>query len=831
MTYNFRVLFLLAIQLFIINFCLSQYKISGKITDTNNEDLGFVSIYIQNSTNGTLANEKGEYYLKVTPGKITIIVQHLGYISQSKTINVSKDEVVNFVLSIETFHIDEVVVNAGEDPAVPIMKKAIKKRPAYLDYPNAYQAELYIKALMKIVDAPKTFLGQELGNMEGILDSSRQGILYFSESLSNVNYAPPNKYKEEMLSSKVSGEDRGLSVNQFSYANFNFYNEYIGLFREMISPLSDVAFSYYHFYLYETFKDKNGYTINKIRVKPKSGFTPCFNGFIYIIEDLYNIQSLDFTISGKSIKNALLDSINIKQVYVPSIVDKNYWNLITQNVEFKIKVFAFKTRGSFNYIFKNYNYEKQFGKDFFNNELFVVKDDAIKNDSSYWLKNRPIELTFEERNDYVRKDSISKVTSSPAYLDSMDRKNNRFKFVDLFFGYNAANSIKKIRYGIANPISSIGFNAVEGTNIGLRPYLSKRNEDDLNVYNAQADVSYGFSDKKLKYSLDVVYNHAIRSLSSLRVGFGNDYYQYNEQGIISEYGNTFYSLVAKENAAKLFQKKYIKASWASEILNGLYINLTTEYAVRNSLTNTTEFSWFSKDKLYAANQPFSNSGELYVFDDKMLKQSITLQWSPDQKYQTFPTYKNRIRSEWPTVYLFLDRSFGLTKDFVDYTKLRINVIDNYVSTKRFGYLKYRLEAGKFLTNEETSAVDYFHFRGNNLIGGFRSPYLNTFKLQNGYNFSTTNDYAAVWVEQYFDGFFNDKIPILNKLGITGIWSVSMLKQKDLTYIEPGIGIEGIKLGAIDIMRVDYFWGIANGVIQDKGIRLGFSTFFESIFGR
>ena len=62
-----------------------------------------------------------------------------------------------------------------------------------------------------------------------------------------------------MLSSKVSGDDRGISVNQFSYVNFNFYNENIQLFRELISPLSSSALQYYNYYLYEEFTDETGH--------------------------------------------------------------------------------------------------------------------------------------------------------------------------------------------------------------------------------------------------------------------------------------------------------------------------------------------------------------------------------------------------------------------------------------------------------------------------------------------------------------------------------------------------------------------------------------------
>ncbi|MBK7009481.1 MAG: hypothetical protein IPH36_13070 [Saprospiraceae bacterium] len=81
-----------------------------------------------------------------------------------------------------------------------------------------------------------------------------------------------------------------------------------------------------------------------------------------------------------------------------------------------------------------------------------------------------------------------------------------------------------------------------------------------------------------------------------------------------------------------------------------------------------------------------------------------------------------------------------------------------------------------------------------------------------------------------DGFINDKIPLLNKLGITGIYSCSALIKDGFRYLEPGLGIEGIKIGAIDIMRVDVFWSFVNGSYQETGLRLGFSTFFENIFG-
>ena len=86
-------------------------------------------------------------------------------------------------------------------------------------------------------------------------------------------------------------------------------------------------------------------------------------------------------------------------------------------------------------------------------------------------------------------------------------------------------------------------------------------------------------------------------------------------------------------------------------------------------------------------------------------------------------------------------------------------------------------------------------------------------------------------EQHFDGFLFDKVPLLNKMGITGILSLSGIYRQGFNYIEPGIGVEGIKIGAIDVMRIDYFWSFQNGFYKDRGLRFGFSTFFETYFWR
>ncbi|MFN3802737.1 DUF5686 family protein, partial [Belliella pelovolcani] len=97
----------------------------------------------------------------------------------------------------------------------------------------------------------------------------------------------------------------------------SFYEEKI---NEAISPLAPSAFAYYRFRFDGSFIE-NGYTINKIRVTPRSRGERVFEGFIFIIEDHWAIHSLD-------LKTSLLGfDIAVRQLYTE--VATHVWMPIT----------------------------------------------------------------------------------------------------------------------------------------------------------------------------------------------------------------------------------------------------------------------------------------------------------------------------------------------------------------------------------------------------------------------------------------------------------------------------------------------------------------------
>ncbi|MBL0025125.1 MAG: hypothetical protein IPO98_08995 [Saprospiraceae bacterium] len=138
---------------------------------------------------------------------------------------------------------DELVITADrEDPAYNIMRKAIKRRNYFKNQFKSYEADLYVKGLVKITDSPKKILGEEIGDMKGLLDSTGRGIVYLSESKSKFYFQSPDKTKEEMISSVRSGSNSLFTANQFSWASFDIYTEYLNFSRSIVSPIADAAF-------------------------------------------------------------------------------------------------------------------------------------------------------------------------------------------------------------------------------------------------------------------------------------------------------------------------------------------------------------------------------------------------------------------------------------------------------------------------------------------------------------------------------------------------------------------------------------------------------------
>lgn len=87
--------------------------LSGTIT-SNDNPLAYASVYVQNTNNGTLTDEEGNYKLNVASGSIILVIKSQGYRTLKKKLSFNSDEtkVLNFELIEDALGLDQIVVSA-----------------------------------------------------------------------------------------------------------------------------------------------------------------------------------------------------------------------------------------------------------------------------------------------------------------------------------------------------------------------------------------------------------------------------------------------------------------------------------------------------------------------------------------------------------------------------------------------------------------------------------------------------------------------------------------------------------------------------------------------
>jgi len=760
------------------------------------------------TTIGTASNPEGYFELPLPEGEHELIFQYIGYKQHHELITVSDQSVsLNIVLEKEEISLDEVVISAdAEDPAYRIIRNAIRKRKYHLQQVGDYRCEAYTKGIFRITEAPDKIFGDSLNTK----NDSIIGIVYLSESESIISFEQPNKFKEEMISVKVSGDDQDFGFNFISFFMSNFYNNKILIpvdmdERDFISPIASNAMFYYRYILEGTYFEDD-YLVNKIRVIPKRKIDPTFSGHIYIIEDSWRIHSMDLGIS-KDANMPFIDSVKIAKTIVP--VDDTTWMQLTQRLQFYFSVNIFGKRfagnGIFHSQFTDYIFNNEFERRYFGNEIVRANEDANKKDSSYWEETRPIPLTEEERKNYFKEDSLQKLRSSKEYLDSLDRKSNKFRWNDLLSGYRYYRRHDSTSYSIGSPITTLNFNTVQGLNFYLSTGFSKVFSNRNSFYFSQ-DVSYGISNYRWGYSARARYYYNRNKSSQIRITGGIMPVQYNGMNPISPLVNTIYTLMAGNNYMKLYEKSWADISHFSELTNGIYLTAGLEYAGRDALVNTTNYSWVKSSKnQFTSNDPQDplNQGPAFSWNKSfMIYASIRIRIK--QKYMSIPE-KTVIGSKYPDLVIsYLKGIPDFLGSDVDYDVLKIAIEGNQ-KFGPFGTLEYRGLYGTFLNNRGMEFMDYHHFNGNRTIfGKFR---LNAFQLLDYYDHSTNKNYVEAYAEHHFNGFIFNKIPWVRKSRIKALAGIRYFTTEfEGNYFEVNAGLENI----FQLFRIDFVAGYEGG---------------------
>ncbi len=265
-----------------------SHNLKGAITSNDGTPIPFATVFIKEIALGTTTNDDGKFELDLPPGVYTANFRSLGYIPKIETITLTKKVTeITVTLQEQIIQIKQVDIQvSNEDPAYPIIRKVIGLSYVHLNQITSYDADVYIKGTVKFENIPSLIRNQlKRKNID-----VKSGDVLVNETISQIDYRAPDKYEQHIRSvNSTFPKVVDFSVDEFLKASL--YQDNIDI---LFSPLGKNAFTYYNF-RYEGYQKEGNYTVDKIKVIPKRKSKQLYEGYIYIIEDLWCLSRADLS--------------------------------------------------------------------------------------------------------------------------------------------------------------------------------------------------------------------------------------------------------------------------------------------------------------------------------------------------------------------------------------------------------------------------------------------------------------------------------------------------------------------------------------------------------
>lgn len=856
--------YLLLILFSLSPICLFAQTLKGKIVDTAGNSIPGATVYLRELALGIMSDDKGEFQTTLKKGSYTCEFSSLGYERTIVPVVITDQQhVVRVEMKERVYELKEVRISAkGEDPAYAVMRKVIAMAPFYLHQVKMYQSETYVKGTIKIEKIPGfvkiKVSDKDLKNIEK--------KLFLMESQSEVTYTSPNHYEQKIVAFSNSLPVEMDAKEALSIMTTNLYDpKALG----RISPLAPGAFTYYRFSLAGV-TTEGEHLINKIKVEPKKKNPKLVSGWLYIIENSWNVKSADlsstefgvtirFTADYNEVKplvflptaydidlkidlmgmkakgkyyssvqynkvevNETQGVIRNKEVAVPPVTAPKPQSPKQQKKQKQIDALLDKEALSTRESYKLANLMKESVKpkeSIKREDRFEIKEDdatikttldslASLRDSLYWSEVRVLPLRTEEVISYQKKDSLKIETDSLQRKDSIQNRTVGYWMLKLLTGEEIRMK-KKYKFGYSGLIRAVPeYNFVDGFWAGQRLWLGMDMAKGKSILIAPS-IYYTTARKALNWYIDGDFSYASKRSGKLSISGGNTTADFAGKDGSLRIINSFASLLFAEDPIRFYQKKFVEAENQIDLANGLQLTTGMSYAKRNALNNHTSYSFWG-------NRPASNlpSGQITPMpDNTAFKANIQIEYTPNYYYHLYQDRKRYRHSKYPTISLRYEKGIPTGQEpSASFDMLEVGIRQK-VELNAFDHITYQVNAGKFLSSKHIYLPDYKHFKTNEL---FVSGYVlnNSFSLLDNYAYSTDRQ----WLQAHFTYTSNylllKRLPFLQSylfneaLHARTLW----IPQKNYTEFGYSIGFE-------NIARVGVFVGLDKGKYDATGFTI------------
>jgi hypothetical protein len=484
---------LLFLLLYLPSILFSQeYFVGGRVRDSATaEPLAFVNIVINDSKQGGVTDIDGRFRLTAHDRIETLAFSYVGY-RKMKMAVASNNENLQIQLSQLETRLSEVVIMAGENPAHRIIRNAVDNRK--INNPRnigSYSFTSYDKMIFTLnPDSLRTNDPEPLDPSDaGLIKAMENQHLFMLESVSEHKYLFPDRHKDKIVATRVSGFKDPLFIFLISQMqSTSFYDELISIAgTNYLNPLSPNSENHYFFHLKDTiYGDRPIDTTFIIGFKPRPGKNfDGMKGLLYISNNRWAIQN----VIAEPARSGEAFDMRIQQLY--AYIGEKQWFPVQLNTEVtfnKIKVGNSNPVG----IGKSYRRDINLDAAVIGRELanvaVEVTPDAAHQAEAVWDRYRTDSLTIREINTYRIIDSLGRKNS----FDARIRGLTGLLSGQLPMGYVNLDLNRLVRY-----------NRYEGLYLGLGLHTSDRLS---RLFTMGGYAGYGFRDKDVKFGTDLLIN-------------------------------------------------------------------------------------------------------------------------------------------------------------------------------------------------------------------------------------------------------------------------------------------------------------------------------------
>ena len=809
--------------LWVTSLSLAQTKVGGVVVDEAGDPVAFANVIFKNSSEGTITNENGNFYLESQTRYDTLVVSFVGYASREIPLVRRVNLEMNIVLT-EGEQLDEVVLFVGKqpkknNPAIDLLRKIwAKKKDNGLEKFRQYRYDEYEKiefdlntidsALMK----SRIFKGMEFIFED--LDTSRiTGKTYLpvflNEKFTKV-YGDNdlNLEKRVLMGNRNSGFSNNQAIIAFVqdlYAPYDIYDNYLKFFdKSFTSPLSRTGIDTYNYVLADSAYIGDKWCYNIIYY-PRRKNELTFKGDFWVNDSTYAIKEINLQVTRSA-------NINwVKEIYIEQEFEVLSDSVFLLKRDYLLTDFALnkkeKSKGVYGKrttIYDNYSFDQERPGSFYQQKGELYDPEVMEKDDSFWENNRLEPLSKDESGVYAMLDTLRTVPRFQTYY---------YLASVLGSGYI---EIDKWNIDLGDIYSYFGYNDAEGIRLrgGVRTYFGQNDPWRLQVYGA-----YGFMDRKVKYGVS---GKILLDRKNRLILAGGNRRDVEQLGLsLTATTDVLGRSIASGNILtvgandRLTNINLSTLGIQMEPVKNLRVRFGTSFrTLKSALPDSFSLDYLDPEA------PGGISSEIKQFD-----LITTLLYTPGRRTIGYGVERRDINDDYSTLLLVYTNGVkGFLQSDFDYRKLQFSYTKPW-QIGGFGRLTTSIELGKTFGEVPLGLLS--------VVPGNQTYFtiFNAFPNLDFYEF-VTDTYTSMHLEHNFNGRLFSRIPLLRDLnlreivGLRGVWgelseenrllssptNIPLQAPDDKIYWEYSFGIGNI----FKLFRIDF--NFRGNYLENPGAR-------------